>query len=79
MKISKLITYLEDLKKKYGDQEIDILTETTYSHKELIEVVTTFDEMLDKGMGSGLQVEQPLGDVAYCSGDKRVKLLPEGF
>jgi hypothetical protein len=79
MKISTLVTYLEDLKSKYGDVEIDILTEMTYSQQELIALVDDFDAMLEQGNGGGLQTEQPLGDIAYAPNDKRVKLLPKGF
>jgi hypothetical protein len=79
MQISKLVSYLEDLKNKYGDVEVDVLTEMDYSFEELLALVADFESQLDKGQGSGLQVEQPLGDVAYSPGDKRVKLLPEGF
>jgi hypothetical protein len=79
MRVSRLIEHLTDLKNKYGDVEVDIITEMEYTFEELLALVKDFDTQLDAGKGSGLQVEQPLGDIAYAPSDKRVKLLPEGF
>jgi hypothetical protein len=56
MRLSTLIKHLLRSWFKYGNVEVDILTED-----------------------STCQVEQPLGDIAYSSREKRVKLLPEGF
>jgi hypothetical protein len=69
MRITTLIYYLIKFLFKYGNREIDILTESHFTQAELRDIVKY----------KAIQVEQPLSDIAFAPSQKRIKLLPKDF
>jgi len=68
----KILTLARHLLKfwfKYGNQEIDIVTESHFTSAEILDIIDY----------QAIQVEQHLGDIAFSPSEKRVKLLPKGF
>lgn len=80
MRVKDLITYLEAFQHEYGeDCQVDILAETRFDREALIKHIVTMEELISNEDGSGVQIEQPLGDIGFSQVDRRIKLLPEGF